>query len=99
MNTISFDNGYGTTYKFDIVDKIPEGYLVWNIDFDRLGSGYVPLCQVYEGTYDIVKSTLKAICIEDDLERAIIKKAVSHGINGDDIIARKARAILARYSE
>ena len=99
MKTISFNNGYGTTYKFEVVDKIPKGYEVWNIDFNNLGNGYVPLCQVYEGTYNIIKSTLKAIQIEDAEERSIIKKAVSRGINGKNDIAKRARAILSRYAE
>ena len=99
MSTISFDNGYGTTYKFDVVNKIPKGYEVWNIDFNRLGDGYVPLCQVYEGTYNIIKSTLKAIRIDSAEEREIIKRAVSRGINGKDEVAQRARELLKRYAE
>lgn len=99
MKTIIFDNGYGTTYKFEIVDKIPKGYEVWNIDFNKLGGGYVPLCQVYEGTYNIIKSTLKAIKIDNEEERKIIKKAVSRGINGKNETAQRAREILRVYAE
>ena len=98
MNKISFDNGYGTIYNFEVVDRIPKGYQVWNIDFDNLGNGYVPLCQVYEGTYNIIKNTLKEIRVENAEERRIIKKAVARGINGKNEITKTARAILARYS-
>ena len=99
MNKISYDNGYGTVYSFDVVDKIPKGYEVWNIDFDNLGSGYVPLCQVYEGTYDIIKSTLKAIYIADAEERSILKEVAAWGINSRTAIAKQGRQILAKYME
>ena len=99
MNTVSFYNGYGTTYSFEIVDKIPKGYEVWNINFDELGNGYVPLCQVYDGTYDVIKSTLKAIRVDSEEDRAIIKKAVARGINGRSEICKTARQILKQYKE
>lgn len=31
MKRYELNNGYGTTYYFEIVDRIPAGYIVWNI--------------------------------------------------------------------
>ena len=85
MATVSFDNGYGRTYTFEIVDKIPEGYEVWNIDFDKLGKDLVPLCKCYEGTYNVILDELKAIRIVDEYERMALKTACSWGFDKDSL--------------
>ena len=87
MKTYSFENAWGTTYTFEIVDKIPEGYSVWNINFDNM-CGFIPLCKCYEGTYDVITSELKAIYIEDKKVRDVIEKAKSWGMdaNIDNIV-------------
>lgn len=84
MKTYSYDNGFGTTYTFEVVDKIPEGYEVWNINFDNM-CGFIPLCKCYEGTYNVITSALKAIYVEDKKVRDIIKKAISWGMNADGV--------------
>ena len=98
MNKI-FDNRYGTTYTFEIVDKIPKGYVVWNINFDHLGDGYVPLCQIEKGTYNVIQSTLKAIKVEDAEERAAIKRGAARGMGSTHKDAKIAREILKKYKE
>ncbi len=53
------------THKFEIVDRVPLGYHVWNIG-ENMPDGYLPLCrlcasQPFEGATAIDPSTLKAI--------------------------------------
>ena len=85
MANVSFDNGYGRTYTFEIVDKIPEGYEIWNIDFNKLGNGLVPLCEV-DDNYSVNVNTLKAIRIEDEYERVALKTACAWGFDRESLV-------------
>lgn len=54
-------------YTFEIVDRVPYGYAVWNIN--DMGNGYLPLCrlaqyQPFPGGRNIEVETLKAIKCE-----------------------------------
>lgn len=99
MKTYSFENGYGRTYTFEIVDKIPKGYEVWNIDFDNMIGGLIPLCQCYHGTRTVNVDTLKAIVVEDKATRDMLKRAVSRGIHAHTAGAQMARNFLKTISE
>lgn len=70
---------YGTTHKFQIVDRIPYGiYLIWNIHFV---DGYLPLAELLPNGYGlrpINPHTLKAIRVDDSKK---ILKLVAEGIN------------------
>ena len=61
------DNGYGTTYIFEIVDKIPAGYSVWNIPPIANGE-YIPVCVTTEpenkNCFDVNITNLKAVKLE-----------------------------------
>ena len=55
---------------FEIVDRVPLGYIIWNIGENML-DGYLPLCrlkrpseQPFEGGRSIETDTLKAIKID-----------------------------------
>ena len=99
MRTYSFDNGYGTTYTFEIVDRIPKGYEVWNINGESMGDRLLPLCQLHKGTHSVVQETLKAIYLKNNESRDLVLKAVGRGINAKTELAQRARAILAKYAE
>ena len=86
---IYHDNGYGTTYKFEVVDKIPIGYHIWNIP-DCLG-GYIPLCMCYKGTYTVMQDCLKAVKVEDARERRTLFNGAHRG--SDNL--KGARRVLA----
>lgn len=59
--TIKKDNGYGTTYEFEIVESIPKGFHVWFVSLLN-DTGYLPLCEPIEkGSYNVNVKTLKAI--------------------------------------
>lgn len=88
---ILVDNGYGTTYDFEIVEKIPAGFEVWNIN--EIGGGeYIPICQT-EG-YDVITKTLKAIKLSKE-EVAILSKAASAGIK----TVKSAKRTLSRTAK
>ena len=85
MKKYSLNNGYGTTYDFTIVDKIPNMYQLWNIPDITIGNKcYVPFCLLlYPNTdnYTINKSNL--LLIEMDKQDANFIKHVSmrYGMN------------------
>ena len=53
--------------EFEIVNSIPKNYVVWNIGKNMI-EGYLPLCELYKGTYKVNPNTLKAIKIENAQE-------------------------------
>lgn len=73
---ILVNNGYGTIYNFEIVEKMPNGFEVWNIP--EIGNGeYIPICQSVD--YNVNTKTLKAIKLSKE-DVAILSKAASAGI-------------------
>ena len=59
--TIKKDNGYGTTYEFEIVESVPKGFIIWNVNILN-DTGYLPLCEtIAKGSYTVNTNTLKAI--------------------------------------
>lgn len=88
---IKHDNGYGTTYIFEVVEKIPYSYEVWNIN--EIGSGeYIPICQSVDCNVNV--KTLKAIKLSKE-EVAILSKAASAGIK----TVSKAKITLSRVAK
>ncbi len=73
--------GYPTNV-FQLVDKIPLGYMIWNIG-TNMPKGYLPLCrlasrQPFEGARNIDPDTLKAIKIEG---AELVLAAIGNGQN------------------
>lgn len=82
------------THRFEVVDKMPEDYFVWNIG-DNMVDGYLPICQdLYPGNkdnYEINQRSLKAIAMEpEDLK--ILRNAAGYGVTS----LKAARAALKR---
>lgn len=97
--TIKKDNGYGTTYIFEVVEKIPTGFEVWNIE--EIGNGeYIPICQAVN--YNVNTETLKAIKLSKE-EVAILSKAASAGIktvkNAKMTLSRVAKSAYAKENQ
>ena len=67
----------GRTDRFEVVNKIPKNYEIWNIG-DNMADGYLPLCEFKEG-YNVNIETLKAIKIEGE-ELEILRHAVNYGV-------------------
>ena len=64
--------------RYEIVDKVPKGYIIWNIGHHNMKDGYLPLCELVS-KYDINPATLKAIKVEGSKE---ILDVVSYGYCG-----------------
>lgn len=73
---IFLNNGYGTTYVFEIVEKIPTGFEIWNIG--ELGE-YIPVCRTVNGSYNVDISTLKAIKLSES-EVITLNRAAGSGV-------------------
>lgn len=88
--TIKHDNGYGATYIFEVVEKIPEGFEIWNIG--GLGE-YIPICEAGNPA-SVNISTLKAIKLNAE-EVKILNSAAGKG----DKTAKKAKSTLKRVAK
>ena len=69
---------------FEIVEKIPDGFFVWNIG-DNMGlDEYIPICEDLhpddKDNYEINPNTVKAIKLSVEEVKAL-RKAASVGIN------------------
>lgn len=78
---IDLDNGYGTTYHFEVVNHIPHGYVVWNIGRENFPfKKMIPLCQTHN--YNIYPDTLKAYeCSSEEIALKIMREAVRKTVN------------------
>ena len=109
MKTYSFENGYGTTYTFEIVNSIPKGYHIWSIPMEHMAEGLIPLCELdpsrmtFEGARPVNLNTLKALYIPDDTTRAMLIGFLmmegKRGLNKRTESAKKARAIVKNVTE
>ena len=66
------------THTFEIVEKIPNNFFVWNIG-KNMAEGYIPICES-AGGYNVNVTTLKAIALEEN-EILILRKAAAYGVN------------------
>lgn len=69
---------------FEIVEKIPSGFFVWNIGENMGTDEYIPICEDLhpedKDNYEIKTSTLKAIRLSrEDVEA--LREAASCGVN------------------
>ena len=81
--TISVTSESGETFTFRIVDKIPSGYKVWNINIGTCFDNYAPLCinQVdADGLSHVQMSSLAAIELLEG-ESAVLRRAAACGVN------------------
>lgn len=95
--TIKHNNGYGTTYTFEVVNKIPEGFSIWAIS--GIGNGeYIPICETVrpndKNCYDVNTQTLKAI----KLNKEEVEILFSSTMAGDGTL-KKARVTLKRVAK
>lgn len=79
MNKYSFNNGYGTIYNFDIVEKIPAGMQVWNIGENMKNDNLIPFCFTVPATYEIIPENLKAVYLPI-IDAQILRRAAGRGI-------------------
>lgn len=69
---------------FEIVEKIPNNYLVWNIGENMGTDCYIPICQMLhpenKEDFSINRDTLKAVPVTSEEYKAL-QKAASYGVN------------------
>ena len=69
---------------FEIVEKIPSGFFVWNIGENMGDDEYIPICEDLhpedKDNYEINQNTVKAIKLSVEEVKAL-RKAASVGIN------------------
>lgn len=79
---------------FEIVDKVPYGYMIWNIGTNMV-DGYLPLCrlkavQPFQGGREIEVDTLKAIKVDG-------AQIILEAIGGGQDTPEKMEAYVKRY--
>lgn len=82
-NTITSETIWNT-HNFEIVEKIPKNFFVWNIGENMGSDEYIPLAQDLKPEdkedYTVNTNTLKAIRLNPE-EVQILRKAASVGVN------------------
>lgn len=84
------------TRTYEIVDRIPEGYFVWNIGKNMGCDDLIPLCEKKNpkakrgesGYYDVNVDTLKAIKLDPE-QVELLRSAAHYGVT-DIKAARRA---------
>ena len=82
--TIITKDTLGKSSSYEVVEKIPVGFFVWNIGENMGHDEYIPICEDLhpedKDNYEIKTSTLKAIKLSrEDVEA--LRKAASCGVN------------------
>lgn len=66
-------------HTFEVVEAIPQGFRVWNIG-NNMMDGFLPLCQLVDGTYNIIPETLKALKVDDPELLKLLREGAGKGI-------------------
>nr|DAD58438.1 MAG TPA: hypothetical protein [Caudoviricetes sp.] len=72
------ENDYRTDV-FEIVEKIPENYVIWNIGKNMGTDKYIPICQL-KTKYDVDLFSLKAVSVTPE-EYEKLQNASSWGVS------------------
>ena len=81
--TITTKDTFGKSSSYEVVEKIPTGFFVWNIGENMGDDEYIPICEDLhpedKDNYEINTSTLKAIRLSiEDVEA--LREAAHVGI-------------------
>ena len=101
MAKVIIENGkiysekFGKVDVFEIVDKIPFGFFVWNIGENMGHDEYIPICQDLhpedKDNYEINPHTLKAIKLSIE-EVQLLRKAAGYGVVSKETAERALRS-------
>ena len=79
-----YSESFGKVDVFEIVDKIPTGFFVWNIGDNMGHDEYIPVCQDLrpgdKDCFEINTRTLKAIKLSLE-EVKLLRKGAGYGVN------------------
>ncbi len=96
MKTIETKDTFGNIKSYEVVEKIPEGFFVWNIGNNMGSDEYIPLCELLskDDKYSINPNTVKAIKLSCESVK-LLREAASYGVES----LKKAKQVVARKSE
>ena len=90
--TITTKDTFGKSSSYEVVEKIPSGFFVWNIGENMGTHEYIPVCQYmkpgYKENFEINPDTLKAVKVTPE-EWEKLNKAAAWGV-GNLLQAEKA---------
>lgn len=90
------ENDYRTDV-FEIVEKIPENYVIWNIGKNMGTDKYIPICQL-KTKYDVDLFSLKAVSVTPE-EYEKLQNASSWGVssleNAEKALKNKRRGYVS----
>ena len=90
-----YSESFGKVDVFEIVDKIPTGFFVWNIGDNMGHDEYIPVCQDLrpgdKGSFEINARTLKAIKLSME-EVQLLRKAAGYGVNSKETAEKALRS-------
>ena len=82
--TITTKDTFGKSSSYEVVEKIPVGFFVWNIGENMGTDEYIPICEDLhpedKDNYEINQNTVKAIKLSIE-EVKVLRKAAHVGIN------------------
>ena len=89
-----YSESFGKVDVFEIVDKIPTGFFVWNIGDNMGHDEYIPVCQDFfskdTASSEIYTRTLKAIKLSLE-EVKLLRKAAGYGVNSKETAEKALR--------
>ena len=93
--TITTKDTFGKSSSYEVVEKIPVGFFVWNIGENMGTDEYIPICEDLhpedKDNYEIKTSTLKAIKLSrEDVEA--LREAAQVGINSKKTAERALKS-------
>ena len=90
--TITTKDTFGNSSSYEVVEKIPSGFFVWNIGENMGTHEYIPVCQYMKPgdkeNFEINTDTLKAVKVTPE-EWKKLNKAAAWGV-GNLLQAEKA---------
>lgn len=82
---------FGRTDVFEIVDKFPNGYVVWPIGRANFPyEGFIPLARPTDVPYHIDMNSLKALRVDEPIASDILKEVHYREVNSmtfDDVVS------------
>lgn len=94
-----YSESFGKVDVFEIVDKIPTGFFVWNIGDNMCHDEYIPVCQDLrpgdKDCFEINTRSLKAIKLSPE-EVQLLRKAAGYGVNSKETAEKALRSRKAR---
>lgn len=96
-------NTLSATREFEIVEKIPTGFFVWNIGANMGTDEYIPLCEDLhpedKDDYNINPDTLKAIKLDTESVHKL-RSAAGYGVidraSAEKALKRQPKSIIAQ---